>query len=435
MDRLLTRLLGQEQDGRAVDLEATEMAIRSSMHHVGGVLLERLLAEDPGYRGPSVTCGQGHQAGFVDYRHKRLVTVLSEVHLRRAYYHCVLCAHGVIPRDSQLDIVATSFSPGVRRLMARVGSKEPFDEGRLDLQELAGIVVQTKQVERVSEAIGVQVEQVASRERRVALAGKVVLLHSVPKLYVAIDGTGVPMTPRETRGRPGKDETGQAKTREAKLGCVFTQTHLDHKGRPVRDEGSTSYVGAIENAQGFGQRIFTEAIRRGSRRAEQINVLGDGAVWIWNIADEHFPGAIQIVDLYHAREHLSGLAKLLYGPGTPKTIAWAEARVRELDAGDLETLVASLARLRPSTATGKDELRKTIAYFQSNAHRMRYADFRRRGLFVGSGVVEAGCKTIVGHRLKQSGMRWTVRGANAIIALRCCELSGRWEAFWEARSA
>jgi len=418
-----------------LDLEATEMAIRSSMHQVGGVLLERLLAEDPGYRGSSVNCGKGHQAGFVDYRSKRLVTVLSCVHLQRAYYHCVSCARGVIPRDSELDIVSTSFSPGVRRLMARVGGKEPFDEGRLDLQELAGIVVKTKQVERVSEAIGAQIELVASRERRAALAGKVVLLHSVPKMYVAIDGTGVPMVPRETQGRSGKDETGQAKTREAKLGCVFTQTSLDHKGRPVRDEGSTSYVGAIESAQDFGYRIFTEAIRRSSRRAEQIIVLGDGAVWIWNIADEHFPGAIQIVDLYHAREHLSGLAKLLYGPGTPKAKAWAEARITELDAGDIETLVGNLSRLRPNTATGKDEVRKTIGYFESNAHRMRYADFRRRGLFVGSGVVEAGCKTIIGHRLKQSGMRWTVRGANAIIALRCCELSGRWETFWEARSA
>jgi hypothetical protein len=416
-------------------LEAAEMAIRSSMHQVGGLLLEGLLAEDPGYQGPSLSCGHGHQASFVDYRHKTVVTVLSSIRLRRAYYHCASCARGVIPKDSEWDIVSTSFSPGVRRLMARVGGKEPFDEGRLDLQELAGIVVKTKQVERVSEAIGVQIEQVASRERTAALAGKVVLLHPVSKMYVAIDGTGVPMVPHETQGRPGKDETGQAKTREAKLGCVFTQTRLDEKGLPLRDEGSTSYVGAIESAQDFGRRIFTEAIRRSSRRADRLIVLGDGAVWIWNIADEHFPGAIQIVDLYHAREHLSGLGKLLYGPGTPKANAWGETRIRELDAGDIETLVGKLARLRPTTPTTKILVRNAIAYFESNAHRMRYADFRRRGLFVGSGVVEAGCKTIIGHRLKQSGMRWTVRGANAIIALRCCELSGRWESFWEARLA
>jgi Uncharacterised protein family (UPF0236) len=410
------------------------MAIRSSMHKVGGVFLEKLLDMDSGHRGPHVTCGQGHEAEFVDYRSKTVLTVLSSSRVRRAYYHCTTCQEGVVPKDYDLDIVATSFSPGVRRLMARVGGKEPFDEGRADLEALAGIVVKAKAVERTSEAIGEQIEDIARRERRAVFSGKVVMLHAVPKMYVVIDGTGVPMVPRETEDRPGKDETGRAKTREAKIGCVFTQTHLDEEDRPLRDDGSTSYVGAIETAEEFGRRIFTEAIRRGSRRAEQMIVLGDGAHWIWNIAEEHFPGATQIVDLYHAREHIAALAKVLYGHAAPKAKSWADARIEDLDAGKIETLVATLTRLRPTASTQQDELRKAIAYFQTNANRMRYDRFRKQGLFVGSGVVEAACRTIVGRRLKQSGMRWTVRGANAIIALRCCDLSGRWETFWEARA-
>lgn len=410
------------------------MAIRSSMHEVGGVLLEKLLDTDSGHRGPRMACGRGHQAKFVDYRTKTVLTVLSSIRVRRGYYHCAVCQQGVIPKDSALDIVDTSFSPGVRRLMARVGGKEPFDEGRADLEELAAIVVKTKEVERTSEAMGEQIEQIALRERKAVFAGKVVMLRAVPKMYVIIDGTGVPMVPHETEGRAGKDETGEAKTREAKLGCVFTQTRLDEKGRPLRDDASTSYVGAIETAEEFGPRIFTEAIRRGRRRAEQLIVIGDGAHWIWNLADEHFPGATQIVDLYHAREHIAGLAKLLYGPRTPRATAWTEARTEALDAGDVEEIVSAMGRLRPSARTPKDELRKAIGYFEGNAERMRYNRFRAQGLFVGSGVVEAGCKTVIGHRLKQSGMRWTVRGANAIIALRCCELSGRWESFWEARA-
>jgi hypothetical protein len=190
-------------------------------------------------------------------------------------------------------------------------------------------------------------------------------------------------------------------------------------GRPVRDEGSTTYVGAIESAEEFGRRIFTEAIRRGSQRAELIIILGDGAPWIWNLADEHFPGAIQIVDLYHAREHLNELAKILYGPGTPKAKAWAALRIVDLDAGEIDKLIGTMARLHPAAPAQRDALRRSIAYFQTNAPRMRYADFRRQGFFVGSGVIEAGCKTIAGRRLNQSGMRWTVRGANAIVALRC----------------
>jgi len=411
------------------------MAIRASMHEVGAMLLGQLLEADTGFRGARVPCGRGHQAIFSEYRTKRLYTVLGALSIRRAYYHCPSCRDGIIPRDGELDIAATSFSPGLRRLMSRIGGKEPFEEARGDLEALAGIAVQTKQVERVSEAIGEQIETLSRKERQAAFAGKVVLLHPVPRMYVAVDGTGVPMVPRETHDRPGKDGTGPAKTREAKLGCVFTQTSVDEDGRPVRDEGSTTYVGAIESGEEFGRRIFTEAVRRGSRRAQQIVILGDGAPWIWSLADEHFPGAIQIVDLYHAREHLADLAKILYGPGTPKAKTWAALRIVDLDTGDVEQLISGMTRLRPATAVQRDALRRSIAYFQTNATRMRYAEFRRQGLFVGSGVIEAGCKTIVGRRLKQSGMRWTVRGANAIIALRCCDLSGRWESFWEARSA
>ncbi|HSB89741.1 MAG TPA: ISKra4 family transposase [Anaerolineales bacterium] len=429
-----------------VDLEATEMAIRSSMHGVGGVLLERLLDSDLGYRGSRVQCRQGHEAEFIDYRSKEVLTVLSRIRVRRAYYHCTPCQEGLIPKDSDLDVVGTSFSPGVRRLMGRVGGKEPFAEGRRDLEELAGIVVKTKEVERVSEAIGEQMEAIAGRQRAAAFSGRIVLLPKpVPKMYIAIDGTGVPMVPRETEGRQGKDPGGKAKTREAKLGCVFTQTTVDDEGWPVRDDDSTTYVGAIETSEQFGPRIFTEAIRRGIRCAEKVIVLGDGAPWIWTLAGEHFPGATQIVDLYHAREHLSDLAKVLYGPGSSKGEEWAKARIDELDddependepgAGGVEAVLAAMGRLRPTAETAQDELRKVMEYFQTNAERMRYQQFRRQGLFVGSGVVEAGCRTIVGRRLKQSGMHWTVRGANAILTLRCWDLSGRWEHFWEARSA
>jgi len=436
IDRLVGRVLQDAQRLGHLDLEASELAIRATMHEVGGQLLEHLLnADGGGYRGTHTACGQGHQAAFVDYRPKALLTVLAPVTVRRAYYHCAVCAGGLLPKDQELDIVGTAFSPGVRRLMGRVGGKEPFAEGRRDLEELAGIRVPTKTVERVAEGIGQQIETLAQQEREAALAGKLIPLHPVPKLYLAIDATGVPVVPRETLGRPGKDPTGPARTREAKLGCLFTQTRLDAKGRPVRDEGSTTYIGAIEPAEAFGSRLYAEAVRRGIQRAQQVIVLGDGAPWIWGIAEEHFPGAIQIVDLYHAREHLAALGKLLYGPTSTTAADWVAARWTDLDTGAIEQLVAALGRLRPRPAEAQAAVRKAKAYFETNAPRMRYAQFRAQGLFVGSGVVEAGCKTVIGHRLKQSGMRWTVRGANAILALRCAELSGRWEEFWEARAA
>jgi hypothetical protein len=418
-----------------VDLEASEMIVRRTLHQVGGVVLEKLVnADGSGGGAAPPACPAGHAASFVEYRSKQVVTVVAQIKIRRAYYYCASCQTGVIPRDEELDIVGTSFSPGVRRMMGRVGGKESFDEGREDLAELAGINVKTKTVERVAEAIGEQIEQWGARERAELLTGKVVPLKAVPKLYVSVDGTGVPMTKRETAGRRGKSARGEAHTREAKLGCVFTQTGMDEKGRPQRDEASTTYVGAIEPAAEFGWRIYGEAERRGLRRAEKVIFIGDGAQWIWGLAEEHFPGAIQIVDLYHAREHLTDLSKLIYGPETPKGTRWSSARIAQLDEGDVESVLRSMRRLQPTGAKAKEALRKTIKYFENNRERMRYQEFRRQGLFVGSGVVEAGCKTVIGRRLKQSGMHWSVRGANDIIALRCVQLSGRWEEFWEMRA-
>jgi hypothetical protein len=318
-----------------------------------------------------------------------------------------------------------------------VGGKEAFNEGRKDLEVLAGVLVTTKAVERVSESVGEQIEQQNQREGERTMSGKVIPFVDkarIPKLYVAIDGSGVPVVGRETEGRKGKYESGKAKTREAKLGCVFTQTRVDGKGFPVRDDDSTTYVGAIETAECFGIRIYAEAVRRGVTRAEKVIILGDGAKWIWGIAEEHFPGAIEIVDLYHAREHLTKVAKLVYEAKGEEFQEWVSSRRDELDKGDVEAVIAAMSQLHPGGKEAREEVQTEIEYFRGNAKRMRYGSFRSQGLFVGSGVVEAGCKTILGQRLKLSGMRWTVAGANAIIALRCCQLSARWEEFWESRA-
>jgi hypothetical protein len=406
------------------------------MHGVGAVLLAKLLNNVAGSASVSVNCAAGHRATLVDYRSKEITTVVGAVEFRRAYYYCEQCGEGILPQDAALDLAHTSFSPGVRRLMGRVGGKESFNEGRKDLEELAGIKVQTKAVERVAEGIGAQLEVLGRKERQRAIAvQKVVPLKSIAKLYVSFDGTGVPVIKRETEGRRGKSVTGEAHTREVKLGCVFTQTAVDEQGRPVRDEAATTYVGAIETAPEFGWRIYGEAERRGLRRAAQVIIIGDGAPWVWGLAAEHFPGAIEIVDLYHARAHLTDLSKLVYGVGSAKAKEWSTARLAQLDEGEVESLLVSLRRLRPTAAQTQEAVRQAIGYFNGNRERMRYAKFRHQGLFVGSGVIEAGCKTIVGHRLKQSGMRWSLRGANAIIALRCAQLSGRWEEFWEMRAA
>ena len=203
----------------------------------------------------------------------------------------------------------------------------------------------------------------------------------------------------------------------------------------MRDPGSTSYVGAIETAAAFALRVKAEAVRRGLQQATQVAVLGDGAPWIWNLATAHFPNAVHIVDLYHAREHLAALGKLVYGPQTAAATDWIAARFDDLDEGAVDALVHALGQLPAHSDTVREQVGKDTDYFETNALRMCYRAFRAMGLFVGSGAIEAGCKTVVGQRLKHSGMRWTVAGANAVIALRCNLLSNRWEAYWDNRAA
>jgi hypothetical protein len=365
----------------------------------------------------------------MEMRSKGVTTVVGKVEIERAYYYCKECEDGVIPKDQELDIVGTSLSPGVRRMIGRVGGKEPFEEGRSDLEELAGVIVSTKAVERVAEGIGVDIEERAKPSREAAVTGKVVTLESkrtsIDRMYIAMDGTGVPVLPSETVGRKGKNESGDAKTREARLGCVFIQTTVDASGNPMRDEDSTSYVGAIESAEQFGPRIYAEAVRRGIREAKEVVVLGDGAPWIWTIADLHFHGATQILDVYHALEHMTLIGKSVYPVMDKRAKKWLDHRVEQVKRGDIAGVIRSLKRLRPQGHEASSLLSREIEYFQKNRERMRYDEFRKRGLFTGSGIVEAGCKTVMGRRLKQSGMRWTVRGANAIIALRCFQMSGK----------
>lgn len=423
------------KEGR-VDLEALEMRIRSSVLNIGSVMLEELLNADGGdYRGGSLTCEKGHEYEFMGYRDKKVLTVLGEVKVRRGYYYDRRCATGLCPKDGMLDIEGTSFSPGVRRIMARVGAYRPFGLGQEDIREMAGICVTDKEIERVSHRIGQQAEEFLKREGDAGvLPDNVIPIRSAPTMYISMDGTGVPVVKAEVADRRGKGEHGEAKTREAKLGCIFTQSRVDEEGRPVRDEDSTSYTGAIETAEEFGRRMYAEAGRRGINQAKTICVIGDGAPWIWNIADEHFYGAIQIVDLYHAREHYWNVAKAVFGDDKKKLDAWTERRKKELDDGKVGKVIRAIRRLSPSTEYGKEMCQKEAGYFEKNKKRMRYADFRKKGFFIGSGVLEAGCRTVIGQRLKQSGMHWSVKGANSIIALRCCLLSNRWEDFWEYRA-
>ena len=197
----------------------------------------------------------------------------------------------------------------------------------------------------------------------------------------------------------------------------------------MRDEDSTTYVGAIESSSDFGHRLHQEAVRRGLGRAQRLVVLSDGAEYNSAIAQEHFPAATHILDFYHAAERLHTLIK--ENTAHPAQGAFHQQCYDQMEAGNIEAMTELLRQALPNNGPRRKAGLKHIAYFLQRKEQMRYAQFRAQGWFIGSGVIEAGCKTLIGKRLKQSGMFWSVKGANAIIAARCCLYSLRFEQFWE----
>jgi hypothetical protein len=290
-------------------------------------------------------------------------------------------------------------------------------------------------VERAAEASGAALAAASRTAAALVARRKLAPLPPSPlpdKLYAIIDGTGVPVTSKETAGRDGKGQDGRARTREVKMAVFFTQDRLDQDGWPVRDRASSSYIATFEPAAAFADLVKAESIRRGADHVRQFTVIGDGAAWIWNLAAAKFPEATQIVDLYHAREHLHSLTRSLEFMLGDRKDEWLAARMEDLDYGYIDGIEAAVRRY-PLEGVKKDEAEKELGYFLNNAPRMRYHWFRQCGLFVGSGVVEAGCKAVIGQRLKQSGMHWTVAGADSIITLRCAEASSQWEAICRNR--
>jgi hypothetical protein len=417
-----------------VDFEAVETAARRlALGLAARAVQQRLNADTTDHDGAAAACPRCRgSARYAGRRAKTFHSVLGELVLWRAYYHCGDCDAGFCPRDRALGLEGTSLSPAVTRMVGAVGATVSFVEGHGLLRELAGVEVDPKQIERTAEALG---REIAADERSVVEPEP----PPAPTLYLGLDGTGVPLRASELAGRRGKQPDGSAKTREVKLVTVWTAEGRDADGIPVRDPGSVSYSAALESAAAkdtdatlapFARRVDREARRRGFDRASRRVVLGDGAPWIWNLADELFPGAVQILDLFHAKQHLSDVARAVYGPDSDLGRRWAANRHDELDAGRLDALAAALRRHAETHETA----RNCLEYVLTHRARMHYPRFRAQGLCVSTGVVEAGCKVAVGARLKRAGMRWTLAGADAILALRCCRLSGRFEAFWERRA-
>jgi hypothetical protein len=389
-----------------------------------GARLLELCLNDPSLPQPSVELGpQEEHAG---YRNKTVLTNVGWLTLRRSYLYSSLRRQGRCPLDRTWGFV-DSYSPEVLRLGCRAAALGgSYEAGSRDLLTYAGLSIDARQLQHmVSNMAPVMNRWRQSQGPSPAdpTRGEI--------LCIGTDGTGAPMRRRHLRGRKGKQGM-RARTREVKVGTVFTHRKPSQPDeRPERDHGSTTYLAAIVSSQDFGPLLRHEANRRGMGSAKTVVFLGDGAVWVWRLARLNFPGAVCILDYYHACEHLNLLAAALYGEGT----ALARRRYRLWKKWLLKDKVADVIQQAeedlPEQAGVRKLARQQINYLERNRSKMTYQTFRQAGYFIGSGVVEAGCKVVVGQRLKQSGMLWSLKGAEHLLAVRCALLSGWFEAFWK----
>jgi hypothetical protein len=402
--------------------EWIETGLREALLKDGRRLLENLL-RDPARPLPDDASRLGEKCTVGVER--EIETLFGPLTLQRNYYYAAATGTGRYPLDLALRLTGP-YTPALARLMSRAGAETGFAAGSEDLRVYAGLAIGGRQIHRLMQTIGPAIQLAA------AAAPADTPATAIPVLYVEVDGTGAPMVPAALEGRKGKQADGSAKTREVKVGCVFTQHGTDAEGRPVRDEASTTYLCGLETSGDFGTRLRAEARRRGLGQCQRVVLLGDGAAWVWELGRVNFPFAIEILDYYHAREHLTGLIEAVVGAGAPADARRQRRWESWLWAGQVPRLLKAARRAgRAGGAVLPEAITIALGYFERNQARMQYGKFRRDGLFIGSGVVEAACKTVVGQRAKLSGMRWSETGLLAVLHTRCAFLSGQFDRFWD----
>lgn len=417
----MTQFAAQPPGGEAV--QQLEVLLRTALFKTASELVGFLLQEaadriDAAYQPKPGQVRKGRESLQVQ-------GIFGCFALTRDYYHHAGKAEGHYPADAALGL-EVAYTPALARLICLEGADETsYEKASNHLLETGGIIVSSRQIQRTVQRVGK--EAVAWQKQQLPPQKC-----DAPVMYISADGTGVPMRRADLAGVVGKQEDGSAKTKQVYLGCVFTQHHRDEEGHPMRDFQSTTYISSFDSVDYFGIWLRREALRRGMGGAQQTVLLIDGASGLEKLGKDYFPGSVQIVNFYHALEHLQIVLEILWNKAHPD---FQKQRRRWINLLLKDGIARIITAARRAAADGAQvaALEKALGYFEHNQVRMQYGSFREKGYFIGSGVIEAGCRAVVGSRCKQSGMFWSRPGAEKILALRCIHRSERLSSFWKDR--
>ena len=414
----LAKAIEQKSEGVALEIESREIGL-----NFGAKLLEQAIRlYGGGHLGQTLPCKCPEDRAsmkFIRYDRKSFITATGKIEARSAYYHCSQCQSSRWPAFERLGLGPGGLSEGARRLAAYAGAERGgFERAEALVEKLSGIELSASTIERTCEQVGSEIKQQQKAEVERAFQETNCPPQSsqppqgVKQLHIAIDGTTAPT---------------EAGYREVKTAAIYELA--PRQGKSARAE-HVSYVSSFERAEEFGRAMWAEAMRRGAGEANPIVVLGDGAAWIWNVYALHFPeDRVEILDFYHASEHLGAVAKAAFGEASAKAQQWhVKQAARLLERGGAKRVVAILKRLSLSKKGRAQALSDQIGYFENNLGRMNYYAYLQQGYHIGSGLAESACKHLVGERLKQSGMtNWSQQGAEAVLRVRVVIANGTFD--------
>jgi ribosomal protein L34E len=420
------------------DLDTIEQQLQVMSREVMGRVVEQVVAAIAGARSEEKPrcpeCGQPMRR--VDAaRPRQLQGLVGDYRIERAYYLCTACHQGYYPVDERLGIGIGALSPGLERVACRLGINETFGEASDALYETLKVAICPEAIRRATEGIGAVVEVESQAAVKLVEAGREPLSTQDISakssiVLVEVDGSMV----HEVDGQ----------WHEAKSGLVAPlgpKVQIDREtGREMLAMGSPYYCAGFENAEAFWYRVYVEACRQGlgTNQVGLVVLLADGAEWIWHYGHRFLAvevgnkrvEVIEIVDIFHAFEHLGTIAGAVFGQASEAAKQWVEPLKRDLRTRGASPILAALRSLNSTDPNAAEEVRKGIGYFTEHAARMDYPTFVARGLPIGSGAVESTCKVLIEQREKGAGMRWTENGAQTVASLRAIYRSGRWSPFW-----
>jgi hypothetical protein len=425
-------------------IQGVETIMRDFLRQVGAEALGQYLSTQPSIPGPTIACGCGGELRYQRKRKASIVSVFGRVSYRRGYYAGCSCGQGQAPLDQTLGLTPGGMSAGLAELLALAGIELAFDQSRRWVKKYLGFSVSENTIRTATEERGEQqqdyeqdLQQDSQKEQW--LQDRLRTITNPPeRLYGSIDAAKVRIEPRDPEEKVVQEEDW----RDLKVGCWYelervplTQRSLRQQQKYDREQAvyranHLRYYCDIAEAKTFGKLVWASGCQAMADLARELVFVCDGAIWIWNLIALYYPQAVQIVDWYHALEHLEKIATLAFGSVTERQ-AWLASVTESLWNGQVQDVIRACQDLVGQCEKVQGEL----MYFVNNANRMDYARFRAAGYAIGSGTVESACKQIVTQRLKKPGAQWLVDGAVRTAKARAAWLSNEWDALTKLRSS